>query len=107
MGGFIVMSILFGLFCCIIPILLLFELYHWITKQNEVKYPFLKGTIFGLVIGLIVAFLITKDGSGESGMIAGGIAIILFPTSIVLGIFIGLYYHLIERTIFLKRKKHF
>ncbi len=103
MATFIIISILFGLFYCIIPILLLFELYHWITKQNKVKYPLLMGTIYGLIIGLVIAFFF-KGGSGESGMIGNGIAIIVFPTSLVSGIIIGCFYNSFKRTIFLKKK---
>ena len=102
MATFIIISILFGLFYCIIPILLLFEIYHCITKQNRVKYPLLMGTIGGLIIGLVVAYL-NLSGSGESGMIGNGIAIIVFPTSLVLGIIIDLFYSSFKRTIFLKK----
>jgi hypothetical protein len=102
MGAFIFIIILFGFFYCIIPILLIFEIYHWITKQNRVKYPLLMGTICGLIIGLVVAY-INLGGSGESGMIGNGIAIIVFPTSLVLGIIIGLFYGSFNRTIFLKK----
>jgi hypothetical protein len=63
----IFISILAALFYCIIPTLLLFEIYHWIMRENEVKYPLLKGTIFGLIIGLVVGFFLSESGSGEMG----------------------------------------
>jgi hypothetical protein len=104
---FFIISILAGLFYCIIPILLLFEFYHWLTRQSEVRYPLLKGVSYGLIIGLAVAFLLSSGGSGESGMIGGGMAIIILPTSIVLGFIIGYFYKIFDRTIFLRKKVHF
>ena len=102
MGTFFLIVIIFGLFYCIIPILLIFEIYHWITKQNRVKYPLLMGTICGLIFGLVVAHL-NWGGSGESGMIGNGIAIFVVPTFLVFGIIIGLFYGSFKRTIFLKK----
>ena len=106
MFAFIIISILAGLLYCAIPILILFEVYHWIMNQNEIKYPLLKGISYGIITGLAFVYLI-PSGSGESGMIGNGMDIIVFPISIVFGIIIGCFYNSFKRTIFLKRKKHF
>ena len=40
-----------GMFLPVIPTILFFEIYHWIRKTNEIKYPFLKGFLVGLTVG--------------------------------------------------------
>ena len=106
MFAFIIISILAGFLYCAIPILILFEAYHWVTKQNEVKYPLLKGICYGIIIGLAFVYII-PSGSGEWGMIGNGMDIIVFPSTILFGIIIGCFYNSFKRTIFLKKKKHF
>jgi len=60
-----------------------------------------------MIIGMVVAYLLSRDELGGRDMIGGVMAMIIFPLSIVLGIIIGIFYKHFDRPIFLRKKIHY
>ena len=91
----------------VIPIVLVFETYHWIRRKNEIKYPHLINLLIGFSFGVVVVYLIrSSPGGGEFGAAIASLAPVIFiPAYLFVGLVIGMFYAAFQRLIFRRKKK--
>ena len=91
----------------VIPIVLVFETYHWIRRKNEIKHPHLINLLIGFSFGAVVVYLIwSSPSSGEAAWIMTHLAPFIFiPAYLFVGLVVGMFYAAFQRLIFRRKKK--
>ncbi len=100
-----IIGILWGMVVCLVLVVAAIEVYHCYLKKNVVAEPYKEGKKWGLIIGVVVAIIMTASSSGESGLIAIGLFPFVLLGFYLGGLLIGAFYSAIGRTL-IKKKPH-
>ena len=100
-----------GMVVCVIPIILFFEIYHWAKNESQITWPYLKGILAGLIIGIISTSFFTIysliNATGESGLALVGWLFIIVPFVVIgfviTGIFVATFYKWRKKPLLVKK----
>ncbi len=98
-----VIGLLWGLLVCLVPVIVIMEIYYWRKRKNVVEKPFKEARNFSLIVGLVVTVIMFASAHGESGLVAIVMCPFIFLGFYVGGLLIGAFYAKINRTLIIKK----
>jgi hypothetical protein len=100
--SFVLISVSLGVLFSCIPLVVAFELYHWMTRKTLISRPVLAGGLAGPCLGGVIAawsywgILVHGEG-GEGGLAAIAMLPLLFVGFLFAGLAVGSVYKRVGR----------
>ena len=94
-----------GVYLCLIPLVIIIEIYHCLNKETRMKRPYLFSVITSSILAVVVisVFMIRSSNEGDLGIILiSPLILIGFATE---GVLVGCLYEVYGRTITEEVKK--
>jgi CDP-diglyceride synthetase len=101
----IFIGLLYGVVVCIIPLVIIIEIYHWLKNEPKMKRPYLFSVITSSVLAVALIALLFLDTSGESGFALIAMSPFIFSGFAAGGALVGRLYKNSGRTIIKRSNK--